>query len=52
MNAYSERFKNYSYWERLYWMFVSVLLDSKNSFLLKRKFFVYKMALKKLYKKN
>ena len=52
INSYSERFKNYTYWERLYWMFVSILLDPRNSFLLKRKLFVYRTALKKLYKKN
>jgi hypothetical protein len=33
INSYSERFQNYNYWERLYWMFASILLESKNSYL-------------------
>ena len=52
INSYSERFKNYRCWERLYWSFISILLEPKNSFLWKRKMFVYKKALKKLFKKN
>lgn len=52
INSYSERFQNYNYWERLYWMFASILLEPKNSFLWKRKIYVYKKALKKLFKKN
>lgn len=52
INSYSERFQNYNYWERLYWMFASILLESKNSYLWRRKIFVYKKALKKLFKKN
>jgi len=52
INSYSERFQNYNYWERLYWMFASILLEPKNSYLWRRKIYVYKKSLKKLFKKN
>ena len=51
INNYTEKFKYYNYWERLFWTFMVIITDQKNSFLWKRKFFVYKKTLQLLYKK-
>lgn len=52
LNLYSENFKNYTLWERFFWMFLSVSLDPKKSFVYKRKLFIYKKSLKFFSKKN
>lgn len=52
LNVYSENFKNYNIWERLFWMILFVILDQKKSFLFKRRSFIYKKSLKFFSKKK
>lgn len=50
-NVYSENFKNYNLWERLFWLFLSVSLDYKKSPVYKRKLYIYKKSIK-FFSKN
>lgn len=46
MSFYIENYKNYFFWERLFWLFLSVILNTNKSFLVKRRQFIYKKSLK------
>ena len=46
INVYSENFKNYDLWERLFWMFLSIIMDKKRSYLINRRSYIYKKSLK------
>lgn len=52
ISIYSENFKYYSYWERLFWMFAIVILDFKKSFVYNRRNYVYKKSVKFFSNKN
>lgn len=46
INTYSESFKHYNLWERLFWLFINLIIDDKKSFILKRRSFIYKKSVK------
>lgn len=50
---YKENFKNYNLWERLFWSILLNILNKNNSFLLKRRDYIYNKSIKffKLKKK-
>lgn len=46
ISVYSENFKNYNLWERLFWLFIILLTDQKKTNLLKRRSYIYKKSIK------
>ena len=46
ISVYKEFFNNYSLWERLFWGFFTILAKGKNSFLHKKREFVYLKSIK------
>ena len=46
INVYSENFKNYELWERLFWLFIVLITDKKKSNLIKRRSYIYKKSIK------
>ena len=50
--VYSESFKNYSLWERLFWLFMLISLDFKKSPIFKRKMYIYKKSINFFSKKK
>jgi len=52
INNYSKKNNFLSLDKNLFWTFVEIIFDPKNSFINKRKLNVYNKILKKLYKKN
>lgn len=46
MSFYIENYKNYFLWERLFWLFTFIIFNSKRSFLVKKREFIYKKSLK------
>lgn len=48
INTYSENFKNYELWDRLFWTFIKLILNdgSKKSYLLNRRSYIYKKSIK------
>lgn len=51
LNAYSEGFKNYNLWERLFWLFIILITDKKRTNLIKRRNYIYKKSIK-FFKNN
>lgn len=54
LSLYKENFKNYNIWERFFWSFFMTLILNENSFLKKKRDFIYLKSVKffKLKKKN
>ena len=52
MSFYTENYKNYYMWERIFWLFLSVILNSGKSFLIKRRQYIYKKSLKFFFNKK
>ena len=54
LSIYKESFKNYSLWERLFWSFLLTILNKNNSFLVRRRSYIYLKSIKffKLNKNN
>lgn len=52
LNIYKENFKNYNLWERIFWSFFLTLINKKNSFLNKRREFIYVKSVKFFKKKK
>lgn len=51
INVYSKSFKNYNLWERLFWVFITLMMDKDKTNLLKRRSFIYKKSIK-FFKNN
>lgn len=51
LSVYKESFKNYSLWERLFWSLLLIILNKKNSFILKRRNYIYSKSIKFFKKK-
>lgn len=54
INIYSESFKKYELWERMFWLFIIVLLEDegKKSYFIERRSYIYKKSLKFFMKKK
>lgn len=50
--TFSENFKNYEFWERLFWSFISIIMNRKNVFLSKRKLYIYKKSIQFFVRKK
>ena len=48
---YSENFKYYKIWERIFWMLSTTFFDYENSFIFKRRLFIYNKSIK-FFKNN
>ena len=46
LNMYTNNFKNYELWERLFWMFTTVINNKKNSYIYKRRAYIYKKSIR------
>lgn len=51
LSFYKNNFNNYNFWERIFWSVFKTLINSNNSFLKKRKEYIYLKAIK-FFKKN
>ena len=52
LNNYIKKNNNFKLEKKLFWTFVDLILDPKNSFLWKRKIHIYNRAMKKFFKKD
>lgn len=52
ISFYSENFKNYSFWERLFWLFFSIIVNKKPFYISKRRNYIYKKAIRQFILKN